>query len=180
MSLRMDTVAESDFVASAWLVAVTCTYAGVGRSAGAVYTPPEDMDPTAAFPPATPFTLQLTLVSVAFVTVAANAARFPSTTDPLAGVTLTSMEGGGGGGGTPEPAPPLPQPSVHAPVVRRAATTNLVVQDFLHLFCRRGCIPHAKQAKGQRMKRGPLSGIRRHVSKSAIEEVALNQQIATP
>jgi hypothetical protein len=74
MSLRTDSVAEPDFVASAWLVAVICTDAGDGKSAGAVYTPPEEIVPAAALPPATPFTLQLTLVFVLLVTVAENVA----------------------------------------------------------------------------------------------------------
>lgn len=67
-------MAEPDFVVSAWLVAVICRAAGEGKSAGAVYTPPEEINPTAAFPPATPLTLQLTLVFVVFVTVAENVA----------------------------------------------------------------------------------------------------------
>jgi hypothetical protein len=36
MSLMIVTFAVADFVASAWLVAVICTVAGEGRSAGAV------------------------------------------------------------------------------------------------------------------------------------------------
>ena len=93
MSLVMVSVAPADFVGSAWLVAVTCTVAGVGRSAGAVYAPVELIVPTVAFPPATPFTLQLTLVFVEFWTVAWNAAGLPSSTVPLAGVIVT-MRGG--------------------------------------------------------------------------------------
>jgi len=61
MSLVTVTAALSDFVASAWLVAVTVTVAGDGRSAGAVYTPLAVIVPTVALPPATPFTLQLTV-----------------------------------------------------------------------------------------------------------------------
>jgi hypothetical protein len=87
-----------DFVASAWLVAVTCAVAGDGRSIGAVNTPAAVTVPTAAFPPATPLTLQLTAVSVAF-TVAVNVIWLPSRIVPLVGVTLTTMDGGGGGGG---------------------------------------------------------------------------------
>ena len=86
-----------DFVESAWLVAVTCAVAEDGMSAGAVYTPADVIVPIAAFPPGTPFTLQLTAVSVVFVTAAINAAWPPSTTDPFAGVTVTAMAGGGGG-----------------------------------------------------------------------------------
>ncbi len=74
MSLVIANVPVPDFVESAWLVAVTCTVAGDGRSAGAVYTPAEVIVPSAAFPPATPLTPQLTVVSVVFVTVAVKVA----------------------------------------------------------------------------------------------------------
>ncbi len=111
--------AVADFVGSAWLVAVTCTVAGEGKSAGAVYTPSAVMVPLAAFPPAVPLTLQLTAGSVELLTVAMNSCVFPKRTEPPAGVTVTLTErGGGGGGGATEPAPPPPQPSVHAPVAR--------------------------------------------------------------
>jgi hypothetical protein len=151
MSLVMVTAAVSDFVASAWLVAETCTDEGVGRSAGAVYTPSSAMVPTAALPPAVPFTLQMTTVSVVFVTLAENAAVFPSSIEPFFGATVTTMEGGGGGGGsTPELAPPAPQPCVHATVVSNETRTILVNPNFAASSCPRGRIPSAKQAKGQR------------------------------
>ena len=150
MSLVTITAAESDFVASAWLVAVTCTFAGEGKSAGAVYTPPGVIVPVAALPPAVPFTLQFTLISVVFVTVAENVAVFPSSTDPLFGATVTAMEGGGGGGGTAELAPPPPQPCVNAPAVRRAKKTVRLVPNFFASNCLRGRTPCALQAKGQR------------------------------
>jgi hypothetical protein len=150
MSLVTVNAAVSDFVASAWLVALTCTVAGEGRSTGAVYRPPLVIIPTVALPPAVPFTLQLTVVSAVFVTVAVNVAVFPSTTDPLGPVTLTTMEGGGGGGGSTELEPPAPQPTVHTPAARRATTRILVVLNFLASNCGRGRIPSAKQAKGQR------------------------------
>jgi len=89
MSLVIVSLTEPDFVASAWLVAVICTAAGDGRSAGAMYTPSGDMIPSVAFPPATPFTLKLTPVSVVFVTVALNVIEFPSITEALVVVTLT-------------------------------------------------------------------------------------------
>lgn len=69
-SLVIVTLAEPDFVGSAWLVPVTCRVAGEGKSAGAVYKPLAVMVPTVAFPPATPATLQLTVASVVFVTAA--------------------------------------------------------------------------------------------------------------
>jgi hypothetical protein len=99
MSLVIASVPEPDFVVSAWLVAVTCTVAGDGRSIGAVYTPAVVIVPSAVLPPATPLTLQLTAVSAVFVTVAVNVTWLPSTTVPLAGATFTTMDGGGGGGG---------------------------------------------------------------------------------
>jgi hypothetical protein len=89
MSLVTVTAAPSDFVASAWLVAVMVTVAGDGRSAGAVYAPALVIVPTTAFPPAMPLTLQLTAVSVVFVTLALNPVVFPNTTEPLLGVTET-------------------------------------------------------------------------------------------
>jgi hypothetical protein len=72
MSLVIANVPAPDFVESAWLVAVICTVAGDGRSAGAAYTPTGVIVPSAAFPPGTPLTLQVTAMSVAFVTVAAK------------------------------------------------------------------------------------------------------------
>ena len=157
-SLVTVNAAVSDFVASAWLVAETCTVAGDGRSAGAVYTPSAAMVPTVALPLGVPFTLQLTLVSVAFVTFAVNAIVFPSSTDPLFGATVTTMEGGGGGGGNTELEPPVAQPCVHAPAVKRAAITIRVVPNFFAPSSGRGRIPFAKQAKGQRKMECTLIG----------------------
>jgi len=72
ISLVIVTLAEPDFVGSAWLVAVTCTILGEGKSAGAVYTPPAVIVPSVVVPPTTPLTLQLTAVSVMFDTTAVN------------------------------------------------------------------------------------------------------------
>src|SRR5258708_997982 len=148
MSLVIATVPAPDFVASAWLVAVTCTVAGEGRSAGAVYTPAEVIVPIVAFPPGTPLTLQVTVVSVVFVTVATNVTWFPRTTDPFGGVTVTTMDGGGRGG-----APAAPQPSVHAHSPKSATTTIVVVVDLFPLLRERDRMPSAKQAKGQRKRK---------------------------
>jgi hypothetical protein len=101
MSLVIATVAASDFVGSATLVAATCTLAGDGKSAGAVYRPAAEIVPVAALPPATPFTLHVTAVFVVFVTVALNASVFPNNTDPLLGATVTTICGGGGGPSEP-------------------------------------------------------------------------------
>jgi hypothetical protein len=85
----MVTGAAVDFVASAWLVAVTCTFAGEGKSAGAVYTPSVVIVPTVEFPPGTPETLQETLVSLVLVTVAMKVCVFPKINEALFGEILT-------------------------------------------------------------------------------------------
>src|SRR5258708_19164967 len=148
MSLVIATVPVPDSVESAWLVAVTCTVAGDGRSAGAVYTPADVIVPSAAFPPGTPFTLQLTALSVVPVTFALNVAWFPSTTDPFVDVTLTATDCCGRGGGAGD-APPAPQPSVHASCARSAINTIVVVLDLFPLLRERGRMPAQKQSKGQ-------------------------------
>jgi hypothetical protein len=130
MSLVIARATMPDFVASAWLVAVTCSVVGEGRAMGAVYTPVDVIVPTVAFPPGTPLTFQVTAVSVVFDTVAANVTWFPSTTDPFVGVTVTTIDGGGGGGG----APAVPQPNVHAPSARSAMTTIVAVLDLFALL----------------------------------------------
>ena len=149
MSLVIAKLPVPDFVESAWLVAATCTVPGEGMSAGAVYTPAEVIVPIVAFPPGTLLTLQVTAVSVVFTTVATNVTWFPSTTDPFAGVTVTTMDEGVGGGGG---APAAPQPSVHAHSLRSATTTTIVVVDLFPLLRERDRMPSAKQAKGQRKK----------------------------
>src|SRR5579885_1196537 len=89
ISLVTVTLALPDLLASARLVAATLTVAGLGRSAGAVYTPSAEMLPVAALPPTMPFTLHVTPLSELPVTVAVNAVVLPSTTELLAGVTMT-------------------------------------------------------------------------------------------
>jgi len=147
MSLVIVKLAVPDFVESAWLVAVICTVAGDGRSGGAVYTPVDVIVPRVAFPPATPLTLQFTAVSVVFGTVATNVSWFPSTTDPVVGVTVTPMDGGGGGGGG---ALPAPQPSVHAPSAKNAMNRIVLVLNLLSLLGERDRMPTREQASGQR------------------------------
>jgi hypothetical protein len=63
-------------------------------------------------PPGVLFTLQVTFVSVVFVTVAVRVCEFPSRTDPVVGVTvmLTDGDGGAGGGGNVTEVGPPPQP----------------------------------------------------------------------
>jgi hypothetical protein len=125
MSLVTVSCAVADFVESAWLVAVTRTTAGEGRSPGAVYTPADVIVPLDAFPPGTPFTLQFTLVFVVFVTVAVSVCEFPSKTELLVGDTVTVIEGGGGGGEVTVPEPP-PQPGSHVPAAITKTNGNRV------------------------------------------------------
>jgi len=159
MSLAIVTPAEAGFVGSALLVAVTCTLAGDGKSPGAVYTPAVVIVPTVAFPPETPFTLQLTVVSVLFFTVAVNVMVFPSSTEPLDGATATVICGGGGGGGCTKPAP-LTQPHAQAHTAR-SVRKAMLASGVLPFFCwERGRMPSELQAKGQRKQRGWEIGVR--------------------
>lgn len=70
ISLVIVTLAVSLALASAALVAVTVTFVAPGIVDGALYSPAAEIVPDCAFPPATPFTLQLTDVFVAPVTLA--------------------------------------------------------------------------------------------------------------
>src|SRR5579864_4788184 len=171
MSLAMVAVTVADLLASATLVAVICAAADAGRSAGAVNTPAALIVPLAAVPPATPLTLQVTLVLLELVTVATNVCEAPSTTDALPGVTETLMVDGGGvgGGSTTELAPPLAQPRMHAFAARTAErktkTGNEVrlrgrdsIAKFLAPPLERGRTSAEKQAKGQGGKRPRDSG----------------------
>lgn len=145
-SLSIVTVTLADFVGSAWLVAVTCTVTGFGKSAGAVYNPPGLMVPTVEFPPETPFTLQFTAVSFVFFTLAVNVTMFPSTTDPLGGTTDTVIAGGGGGCCT-NPAPP-PHPFAQIPAVRSPKATILVFAHGQFVFRERGHMPSEIAGEG--------------------------------
>lgn len=147
ISLVIAAVPVPDFVGSAWLVAVTWTVAGEGRSAGAVYTPAEVIVPTVEFPPRTVLTLQPTTVSAVFATVAVNVVWFPSTTDAFVGVKVTAIVGGGGGGADTLPAV---QPSDHTHSASSAKTTIALVLGDFPLPCERERMPSQKQAKGQR------------------------------
>ena len=171
ISLPIVAVTVADLLASATLVAVICAAADAGRSAGAVYTPAALIVPLAAVPPATPLTLQVTLVLLALETVATNACEAPSTTDALPGatMTLTAGEGGGGGGSAAELAPPPPQPSMHALAARTAVRKTKTSKDvrlggrdsiakFLAPPLERGRTSAEMQAKGQEKKRPRDSG----------------------
>jgi hypothetical protein len=114
-------------------------------------------------------------VSGVLVTVAVNAAWPPSTKDPVAGVTVTVIEGGGGGGDGGVLAEP--QPSVHAPSARSAANTIVLVLGFFLLLCERDCMSSQKQANGQR--RGEGTEVREWgiVKRLDFGETALNQYL---
>ncbi|MGB6595949.1 MAG: hypothetical protein WBE70_02395 [Candidatus Acidiferrum sp.] len=150
---------------SAWLVAVTWTIAGEGRSAGAVYSPSEEIVPVDVLPFGRPFTLQVTAVLVALVTVAVNVCEFPSNTEALGGVIVTTMdgggEGGGGGGFVTLPVLPPPQPWTHAATASKTTQCKAAggtTEQFLcssnsfpfAAFCLRGRMLVGMQAKGQR------------------------------
>lgn len=141
MSLVMVIVTVALFVKSAWLVAVTCTDAGDGKSAGAVYTPAVVILPSVAVPPVVPFTLQVTAVFVVFCTVAVNINWFPSSTVVLETVTLTVICGGGGGGG--ELVVNAVQPSVHAPATDSPRKIILAAPRFFFFLRGRGRMPSA-------------------------------------
>src|SRR5256885_6501069 len=149
MSLVTVTCAEPDFVWSATFAAAIVTVALLGKSAGAAYRPVADIVPTALFPPATPLTLQVTVVLLVFVTSAAKSCVFPSNTELDCGVTFTMMEGGGGGGGGPVTAPPPPQPSKLTPTASRSAT--LQQWESPVKICRRGRTAWRKAVRGPRV-----------------------------
>jgi hypothetical protein len=79
------TVADADFVESAWEVAVTLTVAGFGTVAGAVYKPVVETLPFKA-PPATS---HVTAVFDVPATVAVNCCVFPTLTLTAVGATAT-------------------------------------------------------------------------------------------
>jgi hypothetical protein len=81
------TVAEALRAVSAWDTAVTVTVLGDGTVLGAVYSPLESMVPTVVFPPATPFTCQLTAVLLEKVTDAVNCCVEVTATEVLEGLT---------------------------------------------------------------------------------------------
>ena len=95
------TAAVALAVASAELVAVTVTVLGFGNVCGATYCPAELMVPAATFPPATPFTDQVTAVLFVPVTETINCCGPPARTFAVGGATatLTAADGGFVGSG---------------------------------------------------------------------------------
>jgi hypothetical protein len=86
-------------------IAVMVTPAGLGIVAGAVYEPTEEIVPLVEFPPATPFTCQVTLVFTLPTTDAWKVCDAPADTIADAGVTATVTVG------NLDPPPEPPQPT---------------------------------------------------------------------
>jgi hypothetical protein len=84
----LDALAE----VTAVLVAVIVSAFGLGREAGAAKFPLAEIVPTAADPPAVPFTLQVTAVFEFPLTIALNCAVPPARTLAVDGVTVTVVE----------------------------------------------------------------------------------------
>ncbi len=87
---------------SAALTAFTVTVLGEGSVAGAVYLPVESIVPSAAEPPAVPFTDQLTIVFVVPVTVPAKVREELARILAVVGATVTATAAGVGGSGEVE------------------------------------------------------------------------------
>jgi hypothetical protein len=116
-------------------------------------------------PPGILFTLQVTLVSAVFVTVAVRVCEFPRRTDPVVGDTVTVTDGGGGadGGGDMTDAGPPPQPNNHSAAkeacasprarARRACLDRWLAFIFTEL-CVRG------RMLGRNAGEGPAKGAR--------------------
>src|ERR1700761_1284275 len=82
------TVADADFVVSAWLVAVIVTVCCVATVAGALYSPAVEIAPVPAG-----LIDQLTAVLLVFVTVAENCCVWFAYNVAAAGVRLTAIGG---------------------------------------------------------------------------------------
>jgi hypothetical protein len=93
---------------SATLVAVSDMLGDEVRICRATYMPSASIVPTAAFPPGTPSTLQVTAAFDVLLTVAVKVCGPPSRTEALDGATVTvAVEGGGCAGSDPaSPAQP--------------------------------------------------------------------------
>jgi hypothetical protein len=161
-SLAMVTWDAPDFVMSARLVAAIFKIAGTGKFAGPVYMPVAEIIPSAPLPPSTPFTVQTTVVSLAFVTVAVNFCVFPRITVALEGVTVTATVPGGvgegAGLGVTSPVPRLEQPcSPSNPSARSGSARRRVRADFflgksLGSACGKRRMPVGMQANNQRKR----------------------------
>jgi hypothetical protein len=108
-SLVIATVADAVAFESACENAVTVTLGGTGRICGAVYCPLALIEPTCAFPPATPFTVHVTAVFELPLTVASKVTLSPSRTEALVGLIFTA---------TLEEVVPPPTEPVHAAIIK--------------------------------------------------------------
>lgn len=95
VGLSTVTVALALAVVSATLVAVTVTVFGFGKACGATYIPAELIVPAVEFPPARPFTDQVTEVLLVPVTDAVNGCPAPARTLALVGAIDTATPGAG-------------------------------------------------------------------------------------
>ena len=95
----METVAEAVELGLATLAARTTTLGGFGMTAGAVYKPVAEIVPTAALPPATPLTFQVTDVFALPLTVEVNCCVAAGASVTVVGA-MPICTGGGGGGTT--------------------------------------------------------------------------------
>jgi len=135
----MVTVAEALTVVSAWIVAFTVTVAGLGTAAGAVNSPVELIVPEAEVPPVTPFTLQVTALFVALVTVAANCWSPLTVTCADAGLIVTFSAGPVivklAGLETPAPAPGFATVTGMVPPweISAAGTAAVSCPEFCHV-----------------------------------------------
>lgn len=125
-SLTIVRVTEAVFVGLATLAASTCTVIGDGKIRGAVNSPPDEMVPSEASPPITPFTDHSTAVFVVFETVAVRVVVSPSRTVLLAALTLTLI---GGPPGVPDGLAPTMPPH---PLTATAATPTAKSSHALH------------------------------------------------
>ena len=88
-------LAGDDGGAAIWNGRADLDLDGDGTLAGAIYVPVALMVPSAAFPPATPFTFQMTPVLLVFLTVAVNRRLLSTRTLTLIG-EIVMVTGGGG------------------------------------------------------------------------------------
>jgi hypothetical protein len=106
----------------AWLVACTVTIFGLGSVAGGVKEPEAEIVPIVAFPPAIPFTDQVTAVFVVPVTESENCwAGSPRRTVIVVGVTETVTEFVGL---VLLPPPPDAQPASNATKAHQSSGTK--------------------------------------------------------
>lgn len=127
-----------DFVVSATLVA-EIEIELEGTVSGAVYKPAGEIVPMLPFPPATPFTIQLTAVLLVLATEAENCTVWLIVTAAVAGVTDTEMLPVGGGDivGRVAASPPPPAHPIREIHEHRARARTLNWPGFMRVPCAR-------------------------------------------